>query len=66
MKYITVGITSEEGKTDRQQRVAVCLGESVNLYLNEQGARKLVDDILRNANYLWPQEETNEPPVDNN
>lgn len=60
MKYIAVGITTEDAKEERL--VAVCLGEMGNFYMNEEGARKLADDILRNTNYLWPinEESANE------
>ncbi len=55
MKYIAVGITTDEDK-NKERLVTVCLGELGNFYMNEEGARKLADDILRNANYLWPLE----------
>lgn len=58
MKYIAVGITTDETKSERL--VTVCLGEMGNFYMNEEGARKLADDILRNANYLWPIKENDE------
>jgi hypothetical protein len=57
MKYIAVGITTDDAKKERL--VTVCLGEMGNFYMNEEGARKLADDILRNANYLWPIDEKN-------
>jgi hypothetical protein len=56
MKYIAVGITTETDDSKLPQ-VAVCFGESINVYLTEVGARKLADDILRNANFLWPLED---------
>lgn len=48
MKYIAVGASSDAG------RVVIVLNGDVTVELNENSARKLVDDILRNANYLWP------------
>ena len=52
MKFIAVGTTLPE--KDETPRVVVCFGEDVKVYLNEDGARKIVDDILRETNYLWP------------
>lgn len=56
MKYIAVGITTAQ-ESDKERLVTVCLGEMGTLHMNEEGARKLADDILRNANYLWPVQE---------
>ena len=36
---------------------AVVFDGVATVELNESAARKLVDDILRNANYMWPVEE---------
>ena len=57
--YIAVGVTaSEEGLRDG---VVVHLGGLGHFVLGENMARKLADDILRNANHLWPvDEETQE------
>ena len=57
--YIAVGVSSyEEGLG---QGVVVHIGSMGHFVLNENLARKLADDILRNANYLWPvNEETQE------
>lgn len=54
MKYIAVGVNEEE------QRVVVVLDGSVTIQLAESTARKLADDLLMNANYLWPIEEGEE------
>lgn len=51
MKYIAVGIDTEEIK------VVVVLDGNVTVHLSESAARKLADDILANANCLWPIEE---------
>lgn len=51
-KFIAVGVTSESDSTDTGVVVVVAgLGKFTML---ECDARKLADDILRNANYLWP------------
>jgi hypothetical protein len=54
MKYIAVGASSEAGK------VVVVLNGIATVELNENYARKLADDLLRNANYLWPIKEQND------
>lgn len=54
MKFIAVGVNTEE------ERVVVVLDGSVTIQLSEPAARKLADDLLTNANYLWPIEEGNE------
>ena len=48
MKYIAVGANIED------VRVVVVLDGSVTVQLSEPAARKLADDLLQNANYLWP------------
>lgn len=58
-RYIAVGITDPQ--PDRQEGVVICIKDMGNMVLNEAGARKLADDILRNANHIWPiKEESNE------
>jgi hypothetical protein len=52
MKYIAVGANTEE------VRVVVVLDGSVTVQLSESATRKLADDLLQNANYLWPIEES--------
>lgn len=53
MKYIAVGITTDDDK-NKENMVTVCIGDFGVFHLNEEGARKLADDVLRNANHLWP------------
>ena len=58
-RYIAVGTTDPQ--PDRQEGVVICIKDMGSMVLNESGARKLADDVLRNANYLWPiKEEANE------
>lgn len=52
MKYIAVGSNTED------VRVVVILDGHVTVQLSETAARKLADDLLLNANYLWPIKET--------
>jgi len=54
MSYIAVGSNLEE------KRVVVVFDGSATVQLSEATARKLADDLLNNANYLWPIEEGNE------
>jgi len=54
MKYIAVGANTED------VRVVVILDGSVTVQLSESAARKLADDLLMNANYLWPVEDNND------
>lgn len=50
--FIAVGVTAESENTNSGVVVVVAgLGKFTML---ECDARKLADDILRNANYLWP------------
>jgi hypothetical protein len=58
MTFTAVGISEEPEK-----RVVVVFGGSGSMTaeLSEAAARKLADDILRNANCLWPiKEDENE------
>jgi hypothetical protein len=50
MKYIAVGANTEE------VLVVIVLDGSVTVQLGESATRKLADDLLMNANYLWPLE----------
>ena len=52
--YIAVGASTEEGC---EPCVVMVTGTLVVIRLPEHTARKLADDILRNANYLWPMDE---------
>ncbi len=54
MKYIAVGANTED------VRVVVILDGHVTVQLSETAARKLADDLLLNANYLWPLEQSDE------
>lgn len=50
--FIAVGVTAESESTNSGVVVVVAgLGKFTML---ECDARKLADDILRNANHLWP------------
>ena len=51
--YIAVG-TAQEDKCE--PCVVVTTSSGVTIRMPEHDARKLADDILRNANYLWPIE----------
>jgi hypothetical protein len=51
LKYTAVGVSYEE------KTVVICFDGQITIRLNEGASRKLADDILRNANYLWPVEE---------
>jgi hypothetical protein len=53
MKYIAVGLNTED------LQVVVVFNGDVTVQLSESAARKLADDLLMNANYLWPIEEKN-------
>ena len=53
--YIAVGVSSYEDGLG--QGVVIHIGSMGHCILNENLARKLADDILRNANYLWPVNE---------
>ncbi len=51
LKYTLVGVS------DNEKLVVICFDGQVTVRMNEAAARKLADDILRNANYLWPIDE---------
>ena len=53
--YVAVGAASD---ADNAPCVVVLTSNGLGISLPEHQARKLADDILRNANYLWPTEET--------
>jgi hypothetical protein len=52
--YVAVGASHEK---DCVPCVVVTTSRGVFIQLPEDAARKLADDILRNANYLWPMGE---------
>jgi len=54
--YIAVGASTEE---DCEPCVVLTTSRGLFIQLPEHTARKLADDILRNANYLWPMDEEN-------
>lgn len=53
--FIAVGVTGQSVAT--QSGVVVVVAGVGKFTMNEDTARKLADDILRNANHLWPEEE---------
>lgn len=52
-EYCAVGA----GLQDGAEPCVVLVFPHIRIQLPEPQARKLADDILRNANYLWPIEE---------
>lgn len=54
--YFAVGAASDP---DKQPCVVLVVRGMQIMSMPEDEARKLADDILRNANYLWPIEEKN-------
>lgn len=52
--YFAVGAASDP---DKQPCVVLVVRGMTIMSMPEDEARKLADDILRNANYLWPIEE---------
>lgn len=53
-RFIAVGVTGETEGLD--SGVVVVVNELGKFTMLECDARKLADDILRNANYLWPEQ----------
>ena len=53
--YLAVGVTANDEGT--KQGVVVHCGGLGKFTMDEDMARKLADDILRNANYLWPSQD---------
>ena len=51
--FIAVGVANEE---DCVPCVVIYTGYGMTIKMPEHDTRKLADDILRNANYLWPVE----------
>jgi hypothetical protein len=58
MKYVAVGVT--HATTREESQVIVAIDGFGVMSMNESLARKLADDILRNANFLWPLEESDD------
>ena len=54
-RYIAVGVTDNSENTE--VGVVVVAAGLGKFTMNEHAARKLADDILRNANYLWPEKD---------
>ena len=54
-EYCAVGVAEQDGA----HSCVVIRFNYTTIRLPEQQARKLADDILRNANYLWPIEGKN-------
>ena len=53
--FIAVGVTGES--EDLNSGVVVVVAGLGKFTMIEADARKLADDILRNANYLWPSQD---------
>ena len=58
MKYIAVGTTNNT--TKEESRVVLVIEALGTMLMTEDLARKLADDLLQNANFLWPLEENDE------
>jgi hypothetical protein len=52
--YIAVGTSEEDGC---QSCIVISVSGVGRILIPEHTARKLADDLLRNANYLWPIKE---------
>lgn len=50
--YLAVGVT--HGPDPDSNGVVIHIGNLGKFTMDEHMARKMADDILRNANYLWP------------
>lgn len=55
--YIAVGVTNNQEEDTLAAGVVIVVAGLGKFTINEHGARKLADDIIRNANYLWPEKE---------
>ena len=56
--FIAVGVTNSTLDDDAgTEGVVVVVAGLGKFTMNQHGARKLADDILRNANWLWPETE---------
>lgn len=57
--FIAVGVTNGSDDDDTHlEGVVVVVAGLGKFTMNQHGARKLADDILRNANWLWPETPT--------
>jgi len=56
-RYIAVGVTDPDPTCKKAIGVVMHVGELGHLIMSEDAVRKLADDLLRNANYLWPNQE---------
>jgi len=53
--FIAVGVTNNaDGDNEGNEGVVIVVAGLGKFTVNQHGARKLADDILRNANWLWP------------
>ena len=52
--YLAVGVT--HGPDPDNNGVVIHVGNLGKFTMDEHMARKMADDILRNANYLWPEQ----------
>lgn len=52
--YLAVGVT--HGSDPDNNGVVIHVGCLGKFTMDEHMARKMADDILRNANYLWPEQ----------
>jgi hypothetical protein len=58
--FIAVGVTGAKADDEGAEGVVIVVAGLGKFTMNEHGARKLADDILRNANWLWPETLTEE------
>jgi hypothetical protein len=59
--FIAVGVTNNaDGDNEGNEGVVIVVAGLGKFTVNQHGARKLADDILRNANWLWPETEESE------
>lgn len=59
--FIAVGVTNGDDGSHLSEGVVVVVAGLGKFTMNQDGARKLADDILRNANWLWPVNEEVKP-----
>ena len=56
-RYIAVGVTDPDPTGEKTLGVVLYIAELGSTIMSEDAVRKLADDLLRNANYLWPVED---------